>query len=89
MPHTYEEVRQIACELPEHQRILLANDLWETVGSKDEDASDAEIEAAWSSEIKCRLDEIDSGAVELIPGEQVLAEMRARLSKPARARLRI
>jgi hypothetical protein len=44
------------------------------------DAPGAEIEAAWDSEIKRRLDEIDSGAVELIPGELVRAEMIASLS---------
>jgi hypothetical protein len=50
--------------------------------------SEAEIQAAWDGEIKRRLDEIDSGAVELIPGEQVRAEMIASLSPQARARLR-
>jgi exoribonuclease II len=54
---------------------------------KDE-APEAEIEAAWDSEIKLRLDEIDSGAVELIPGELVRAEMIKSLSPQARNRLR-
>lgn len=39
-------------------------------------------------EIKRRLDEIDSGAVEMIPAEQVHARMIARLSPEARARMR-
>jgi hypothetical protein len=55
------------------------------IGEKSE--TDAAVEAAWESEIKRRLDEIDSGAVELIPGEQVHAEMIAGLSSRARARL--
>ena len=42
-------------------------------------ASAAEVEFAWDAEIKRRLDEIDSGAVEMIPGEEVLARMDARL----------
>jgi len=49
----------------------------------------AEIEAAWDGEIKRRLDEIDSGKVELIQGEQVRAEMIAGLSPQARSRLRV
>ena len=77
MQHTYEEVRQIACALPEDQRVLLANSLWESVGSDTE--TPAAIEAAWDGEIKRRLDEIDSGAVELVPLEDVLARMDARL----------
>lgn len=87
MPRSLEEVLQLAYELPEDQRILLANELWESVASEEEGASEAEIEEAWNSEIKRRLDEIDSGAVEMIPGEQVRAEMIASLTPNARARL--
>jgi hypothetical protein len=46
------------------------------------------IQAAWDGEIKRRIGEIDAGAVELIPGEQVRAEMIANLSPQAQARLR-
>jgi putative addiction module component (TIGR02574 family) len=77
MQHTYEEVQQIAHELPEDQRVQLANSLWESVGSETDDA--AEIEAAWDGEIKRRLDEIDSGSVELVPLEDVLGRMDARI----------
>jgi predicted sugar kinase len=41
--------------------------------------SEAEVEAAWDSEIAHRLDEIDSGAVEMVPLEDVLARMDARI----------
>jgi putative addiction module component (TIGR02574 family) len=76
MPHSFEEVRQIACQLPEDQRILLANSLWESIGPDSDDAS--LIETAWDGEIKRRLDEIDSGAVKLVPLEDVIARMDAR-----------
>ena len=49
-------------------------------------AAKPEIAAAWDAEIKHRLDEIDSGAVEMIPGEQVRTEMIAGLSHEARAK---
>ncbi len=39
-----------------------------------------EIEAAWGEEIEHRVEEIDSGTVELIAGEQVMAELRALLT---------
>lgn len=77
MQPSYEEVEKLAYALPEDQRIRLANSLYESVGD-EERASEAEIEAAWGDEIKRRLDEIDSGAVELIPMEDVLARMNAR-----------
>jgi putative addiction module component (TIGR02574 family) len=37
---------------------------------------DPETEAAWESEIGCRLKEIQSGKVEGIPGEEVSARVR-------------
>jgi putative addiction module component (TIGR02574 family) len=46
---------------------------------KDESVSVADVESAWDAEIKRRLDEIDSGAVKMIPGDEVLARMDARL----------
>jgi putative addiction module component (TIGR02574 family) len=88
MQHSYEEIRQIAHALPEDQRIQLANSLYESVASDEEQASAAEVEVAWSEEIKRRLDEIDSGAVKMIPGEEVMARMLGQLSPEARARLR-
>ena len=87
MAPTFEQVRQLAQQLPEDQRILLANALWESVARSDESTTEAEVEGAWDSEIKRRLDEIDSGAVEMISGEQVRAEMVASLTPHARARL--
>jgi putative addiction module component (TIGR02574 family) len=77
MPHSLDEVRQLAYELPEDQRILLANSLWESVGSDSGNA--AQIETEWDGEIKHRLGEIDSGAVEMAPLEDVLARMDARI----------
>jgi putative addiction module component (TIGR02574 family) len=82
MPRSFEEVRQIAFELPEDQRILLASSLWEAIDSGTDDA--ATVEAAWDGEIKRRLDEIDSGAVELVPLEDVLARMDARIQAKRR-----
>jgi putative addiction module component (TIGR02574 family) len=64
-----EEARQLT---PDEQEWLA-----ECLLIKDEPA--AEIESAWGDEIKRRLDEIDLGAVKMIPGEEVLARMDARL----------
>jgi hypothetical protein len=50
----------------------------------EKNETDATVETAWDSEIKRRLNEIDSGAVELLPAEQVHAEIIAGLSPQAR-----
>lgn len=47
------------------------------MGTEREEPSDQDIEAAWSDEIKRRLAEIDAGTVELIPWEEVDAELFA------------
>ncbi len=80
MPRSFEEVRQIACELPADQRILLANTLWESVDTAEAEETGAEVASAWGDEIKRRLEEIDSGAVEMIPLEDVLADMDAHIA---------
>ncbi|MGA9071691.1 MAG: addiction module protein [Terracidiphilus sp.] len=83
MSRSAVEILEDARQLPIDEMDWLIESL--LIGEKSE--SDATVEAAWDSEIKRRLDEIDSGAVELIPGEQVHAEMIASLSSQARARL--
>jgi len=64
-----------ARQLPPDEREWLA----EFLLIKEEKVSSAEVESAWGDEIKRRLDEIDSGAVKMIPGDEVLARMDARL----------
>jgi putative addiction module component (TIGR02574 family) len=61
--------------------------LVESLLIKEDLSSCEEVEASWDAEIKRRLDEIDSGAVEMIPAEQVHARMIARLSAESRARM--
>ncbi len=47
------------------------------MGTERERPSDQDIEAALSKEIERRLAEIDAGSVELIPWEEVRAELFA------------
>jgi hypothetical protein len=53
--------------------------LVESLLIKDRSQAEAQIEAAWDSEIERRLHEIDSGTVEMIPLEDVIAEMDATI----------
>lgn len=41
--------------------------------------ADPDIEAAWDQEADRRESEIESGSVQLIPGEEALARLRAKL----------
>jgi hypothetical protein len=50
------------------------------VGRVSEVSSDAEWQAAWKETIEQRLRSIDDGTVELVDGDEVLAEMRALVS---------
>jgi putative addiction module component (TIGR02574 family) len=84
MSPTAQKILEEALQLPPDELDWLV----ESLLIKEKLATEAEVEAAWDSEIKRRLDEIDSGAVEMVPAEQVQARMTARLSPAARARLR-
>ncbi|MGA7829697.1 MAG: addiction module protein [Terracidiphilus sp.] len=83
-------MRRSAAEILEEARLLPANEVnWliESLLLDGESETKETIETAWESEIKRRLDEIDSGSVELIPGERVRDEMIASLSPQAQSRL--
>lgn len=45
------------------------------IASLDEEASEEGVEGAWDEEIKRRVDDIRSGRVKTLPGEQVLQEL--------------
>jgi putative addiction module component (TIGR02574 family) len=45
------------------------------IESLDDEPAEAGVEAAWDAEIKRRVDDIRSGRVKTIPGEQVLREL--------------
>jgi hypothetical protein len=77
---------------PEAQRLLeqarqLTPDeqdwLAECLLIKDERVA-AEMESAWGDEVKRRLDEIDSGVVKMIPGDEFLADLDAHIASKQR-----
>ena len=71
-----EQLLEQASLLSVCERCEIARLLYESVADDDEDP--AEVEGAWAEEIKRRVEEIRTGAVETIPAEEVFAEMRAR-----------
>jgi putative addiction module component (TIGR02574 family) len=66
------EVLAKAMQLSPHERGLLIDQLIESL---DEGPAEAGVEEAWAREIKRRVDDIRSGKVKMIPGEQVLREL--------------
>jgi putative addiction module component (TIGR02574 family) len=73
MSSGYEEIANAALALPPQARVLLAEDLIASLESQDV------IDEAWRVEIEKRIKDIRDGKVELIPGEQVMSELRAQL----------
>ena len=69
---TTDQIEQDLLKLPAADRARLAERL---IASLDEDA---EIEAAWLSEVHRRDDELRSGAAEAIPLEDALNTIRTR-----------
>jgi putative addiction module component (TIGR02574 family) len=66
------EVLEKALALSTQERGLLIDHLIESL---DEEPAEERVEQAWDEEIKRRVDEIRSGKVKMMPGEQVLREL--------------
>jgi putative addiction module component (TIGR02574 family) len=73
MPLTIEQIKAEAMKLPPEARADLADWLWISVESRES------VQAAWDAEIARRIEEIESGKVELIPGEEVFARIDKKL----------
>lgn len=75
MSLTIEQIKEEAMKLPPEARADLADWLWVSVESRES------VQAAWDAEIARRIEEIESGKVELIPAEEVLARIDEKLRK--------
>jgi len=62
--------------LPAHERAELVERILDSLG----EAPDKERLARWAAETESRLDAIDRGDLETLPGEEVLARLRRRYS---------
>lgn len=73
------EMRPQVSELLEKALALSAQDrgllIDQLIDSLDEGPHEEGVEAAWADEVKRRVDDIRSGKVEMIPGEQVLRDL--------------
>lgn len=72
MPLTLDQLAKEAMLLPASARALLAERMVESLDAGERD----EVERAWAAEAVRRRDEVRSGRVQPVPGEEVLAEVR-------------
>ena len=69
-----EEIAEEALALPSEARALLADRLVESL----DPAEDGILHQLWAVEAQRRLQELRSGAVQAIPGEEALASLRKK-----------
>jgi len=75
MPNTLDELKEKAAKLSESERAELALSLIESLDGPP----DADADEAWRAEIERRVQQIENGEVQLVPGDEVLARLRRRL----------
>lgn len=71
---TAENILQQALELPEHERVEIAQNLYRSVRHSPE-----ELDAAWVKTAAERLEAYKRGELESQPMDEAVAEIRARL----------
>jgi putative addiction module component (TIGR02574 family) len=77
MAANFDDIMKDALALPPGARAMLADHLLESLNWEQQ----KEIDAAWAEEAERRAQAIDEGRVKLIPGDEVLAELRARVKE--------
>ena len=75
------DILKKALALPPDARAAIAGSLLESL---NDEPADEGVGAAWSEEIKRRIEEIDSGKTQMIPYEEVRRRLAARLSDASR-----
>lgn len=77
MDKTYEDITQDALSLPTSSRVILAEQLLESLEDRDQ----KRIETLWATEIERRLADYDQGKVTAIPGEEAFRRIRNRIQR--------
>ncbi len=88
MSETASKLLEQLLTLPEAERLMIADQLWDSLGDEkkqeimDETTSDPEFQA----ELQRRLDSVADGTADLIPWEEARERMRAELERRRAAR---
>jgi putative addiction module component (TIGR02574 family) len=80
MGRSVEQLEVEVLGLPAAERARLIRRLIASL-DEEEDEEPQEVERAWEEEIRRRMAEVEAGTAELIPTEEVFAELRARLRR--------
>jgi putative addiction module component (TIGR02574 family) len=75
MSNALAELKQKAAQLNEAERAELALELIESLDGE----TDVDADESWRIEVQRRIAEIESGEVQLIPGDEVFARLRRKL----------
>ena len=73
----FEEILSAALSLSPGARAMLADHLLESLDAE----AQKRVDAMWAEEAERRAKAIDEGKTKLIPGDEVLAELRARVKE--------
>ncbi|RRJ87186.1 addiction module protein [Gulosibacter macacae] len=74
------EVEQALLALDEHDRAAVIHRGLRSLDAEDANADQAEVDAAWRVELRRRIDDIESGKVELLDVDESHAQLRAELA---------
>jgi len=72
-----EQMAEEALALPSEARALLADRLVESL----DPAEDGQIRQLWAAEARRRLEDVRSGRVKTIPGDEVLAQVKRAVAR--------
>jgi putative addiction module component (TIGR02574 family) len=76
---TRKEIILAAKSLPPAERLTVARDIVLSVEAEGIELSEAEWDVSWADEAERRHREVEQGKVKMIPGEEVMARVRAIL----------
>jgi putative addiction module component (TIGR02574 family) len=79
---TYDRIAEEALQLPLDERSKLAGKLLESL----DDGDDVEISPEWREELQRRVRDIDEGRAKLIPHDEVMQRVKARLQEVRQAK---
>ena len=77
MARPLAKIEQDIRSLSTAEKEALLRVLWEELDGP----ADADVEAAWLQEVNLRSEELDSGAVQSVPAEEVFARLRGQIKK--------
>lgn len=78
MSETAKKLLAVLLELPVAERTAMRDALTESLTDGDENLTRAEWEDAWAAEVNRRVAELESGAVQAIPHEEVMRRMKEK-----------